>query len=441
MITPDSSVTKPMDPVADVAPEQIDSYLAKQAAQAGARLVPETGLGAVYCLFGRLYNIRPEVLVAQATQEVAFFLDYTKSPSPTLRAASTHWVKYNNPAEMKYFKGRFDPNDAPPSINRDGDWAKFATKRQGIKAHFDLARAYIQKGNNTVRAFLNAWGTGRVDVVVARANAILAEPKLPGMGIRSDFTSRATAHLASRGMVHGYDGRIRQEWPLTRAEMAAMLTRLFPAKFKNLTPAPAPRDVAGHWAEETIRLVIASGLMAGFPDGTWRPNEPLTRAQTCSIMQRLAIPTAVDRAGRVFADVPPNAWFYNPVMWAYTNGWLGEFRERDIDGRSRFLPDLPISRGEMFHLAYNVMLATGATAGRTGAARVPFVDAIWVAKEDIWVPRTAAGVLTSENETFDMPYTAVPVYEASVPITRRPWLIIGAGAAVAGTVAYLALRK
>lgn len=45
---------------------------------------------------------------------------------------------------------------------------------------------------------------------------------------------------------------------------------------------PAPKandDITGHWAEKEIRLVIAEGKMTGFIDGTFRPNEPITRAQ------------------------------------------------------------------------------------------------------------------------------------------------------------------
>lgn len=46
-------------------------------------------------------------------------------------------------------------------------------------------------------------------------------------------------------------------------------------------------DIAGHWAERDIRAVVESGLMSGFPDGTFKPGEPVTRAQLAVILNRL----------------------------------------------------------------------------------------------------------------------------------------------------------
>ncbi len=45
-------------------------------------------------------------------------------------------------------------------------------------------------------------------------------------------------------------------------------------------------DFTGHWAEKEIRQVLASGKMSGFPDGTFRPNEPITRAQLAVLMAK-----------------------------------------------------------------------------------------------------------------------------------------------------------
>lgn len=45
-------------------------------------------------------------------------------------------------------------------------------------------------------------------------------------------------------------------------------------------------DVAGHWAEESIRRVRAAGLMQGYPDGSFRPDRPVTRAELAVILKR-----------------------------------------------------------------------------------------------------------------------------------------------------------
>ena len=47
-------------------------------------------------------------------------------------------------------------------------------------------------------------------------------------------------------------------------------------------------DIAGHWAEDNIRWCIEYGLMNGYPDGSFRPNEPVTRAELATVIRRLA---------------------------------------------------------------------------------------------------------------------------------------------------------
>lgn len=62
---------------------------------------------------------------------------------------------------------------------------------------------------------------------------------------------------------------------------------------RRYTPPKAPEqpkptdDITGHWAEADIRAAQAKGLLNGFPDGTFRPDEPVTRAQLAAVLGRL----------------------------------------------------------------------------------------------------------------------------------------------------------
>lgn len=49
------------------------------------------------------------------------------------------------------------------------------------------------------------------------------------------------------------------------------------------------KDIENHWAKNDIEKVVKKGIMNGFPDETFRPDEPLTRAQLCSILVRLGL--------------------------------------------------------------------------------------------------------------------------------------------------------
>ncbi|WP_180968057.1 N-acetylmuramoyl-L-alanine amidase [Cytobacillus massiliigabonensis] len=48
-------------------------------------------------------------------------------------------------------------------------------------------------------------------------------------------------------------------------------------------------DVAGHWAEQSIKKAIANGVMSGYPDGTFGVNNPMTRAQFVAVLDKLGL--------------------------------------------------------------------------------------------------------------------------------------------------------
>ena len=49
------------------------------------------------------------------------------------------------------------------------------------------------------------------------------------------------------------------------------------------------KDVEGHWAENSIDKAVQKGIMNGFDDGTFKPDDMVTRAQMCVILDRLGI--------------------------------------------------------------------------------------------------------------------------------------------------------
>lgn len=52
---------------------------------------------------------------------------------------------------------------------------------------------------------------------------------------------------------------------------------------------PEPKtvdDVSGHWAKASIEWAMEKGLIKGYPDGSFKPNNPLTRAEACAILER-----------------------------------------------------------------------------------------------------------------------------------------------------------
>ena len=89
------------------------------------------------------------------------------------------------------------------------------------------------------------------------------------------WSSEAINTLASEGIVSGENGFFRPDDNITRAEMAALISR-----YTNLKEGNAIfKDIEGHWAEKYIKAAVSDGWMAGYTDGEFKPNNYITRAE------------------------------------------------------------------------------------------------------------------------------------------------------------------
>ena len=83
-------------------------------------------------------------------------------------------------------------------------------------------------------------------------------------------------------------------------------------------------DVAGHWAQAYIEALAARDIIDGFPDGTYRPNEPVTRAQFAAIVNAAFSP-APERPGINFADVRSDFWGNTAIQSTYRGNFLSGY--------------------------------------------------------------------------------------------------------------------
>ena len=132
---------------------------------------------------------------------------------------------------------------------------------------------------------------------------------------------RAIATLTNIGIIHGYtDGTFRPNAQITRAELATII-----ARFANLdVNTKTFSDITGHWAQKSIELAAGNGWINGYTDGTFRPNNKITRAETFAMINRV-----LDRTTKSVDDLLPqsdmnmwsdnmdeSAWYYRDVQEA-----------------------------------------------------------------------------------------------------------------------------
>ncbi|MBD1845677.1 DUF1565 domain-containing protein [Cyanobacteria bacterium FACHB-63] len=83
-------------------------------------------------------------------------------------------------------------------------------------------------------------------------------------------------------------------------------------------------DVQGHWAQQYIQALASQAIITGFPDGTFKPNEPVTRAQFATIVSKAFNPAPKNPAVN-FSDVRSNFWGFAAIQSASRGGFMTGF--------------------------------------------------------------------------------------------------------------------
>ena len=135
-----------------------------------------------------------------------------------------------------------------------------------------------------------------------------------------DWFNNAISTLSNAGIVTGYnDGTFRPNQPITRGEMAKII-----ANFANLNKGTKSfTDLSGHWSKTYVELAAGNGWIAGYPDGSFRPDQKITRAETVTMINRVLerVPAKELRLLSrsimlTFPDNNPGDWYYIAIQEA-----------------------------------------------------------------------------------------------------------------------------
>ena len=102
------------------------------------------------------------------------------------------------------------------------------------------------------------------------------------------WCNNAISTLANGGILTGYpDGSFKPNNTITRGELAAMASRFLDCTKDGYSGQDKFSDISDSWAREIINIVAENDLVNGYEDGTFRPDQMITRAETMAIINRL----------------------------------------------------------------------------------------------------------------------------------------------------------
>lgn len=176
-------------------------------------------------------------------------------------------------------------------------------------------------------------------------------------------------------------------------------------------PAPSFKDTGGHWARPAIQNLAASGVIKGFPDGTFGPDQKVTRAQFVSLLAA-ALQWPAPAEAPVFKDKIPE-WARPAVAAAVARGVVTGYPD------GTFAPDARITRSEMA-----VIINRALSLGGTGS-KLTYKDAGAVPEfaRDAVAKVTAAGLMQGGDGVF-RPKDGATRSETAVVVERmQNWWI------------------
>ena len=165
--------------------------------------------------------------------------------------------------------------------------------------------------------------------------------------------------LAEKGLIKGFlNGTFKPDSQVTRAQFAALIAAAFPDIEETRASSLFADVPENFWATEAIKQAQSQGFISGFPDGSFRPNAPMTRVQAIvALVSGIKLTDGRSEALLVYEDraqVPSYA--IEPVAAATEKQLVVNYPNPNI-----LRPLVPITRAETTALVHQALVSTNKT--------------------------------------------------------------------------------
>lgn len=293
---------------------------------------------------------RDNVKVGTATVIVTFIGDYTGTMEQTFKITRKHSGGGGGSGSISTPKPTTDPNLTKPTVT-DSNGNSLTDNTDVNSDNITITVPDNVKPPITVILPENKTLTDDNQYTIT----VINKDKKPQAGIdvivRDKNGKEATGTTDENGVlivpeiitVHtpyitGYEnGSFLPDAHITRAETASMLSRVM--SFNNITENKEFSDIIpGLWYCNAIKLMTDAGIINGYTDGTFRPDNNITRAEFITMLINNTEVTAYK--GLPFNDVSSDIWSADYIYSAYTYGYISGYED------GSFRPDSPITRAE-----------------------------------------------------------------------------------------------
>ncbi|WP_276356643.1 FG-GAP-like repeat-containing protein [Cohnella caldifontis] len=208
------------------------------------------------------------------------------------------------------------------------------------------------KGNRTVKIQISEPSSGAALGTPTTAELMIADDEKPADSTPADspgfsdiaghWAAASIVEAVKQGIASGYpDGTFKPNRSISRAEFAVMLVHALKPQTGGANLTFSDKSAIGDWASEAIAQAVRAGILSGYDDGSFRPNAFITRAEMASMIARALRLPVEPEAASAFAD--------NAEIPGWARGAVEAVRVPSIFiGRSgnRFVPNASATRAE-----------------------------------------------------------------------------------------------
>ncbi|SDP04887.1 ZU5 domain-containing protein [Paenibacillus sp. yr247] len=189
---------------------------------------------------------------------------------------------------------------------------------EDTKKWIQLDNPQVDSDNNTV--------TGSVNHFTKFAVLATAKPAIPTLSdTKGHWAEKSIQEMIQMGSIKGYpDGTFKPDNNITRAEFVSIIVKAFKLKEQE---GKVFADTVSHWAKKLIATAAANGIISGYSDTTFGPNDPITREQMAAIIVK-AVQIEVVTEGKTYNDqLEISEWAKAAIATATSKGLMNGYQD------------------------------------------------------------------------------------------------------------------
>ncbi|REK71951.1 hypothetical protein DX130_19825 [Paenibacillus paeoniae] len=127
------------------------------------------------------------------------------------------------------------------------------------------------------------------------------------------------------------DGKFRPNDPVSRAELATVMTRYLKLETGKPIELHFSDVKAGHWAAPAIESLYRNGMITGYSNGSFKPESGIVRSEAVTLINRMLYRGPLTGAGQTWPDVPTSYWAFGQIEDASVSH---ESFRKEVDGKT-----------------------------------------------------------------------------------------------------------